>query len=352
MKERNYYLDNLKVILIFLVVIGHMVAPFESKLYIGKFLLILIYTFHMPLFIFVSGYLSKKNNLLLLVKKLLIPYIIFQAIYFFFYKYYMLESNYKFTLFTPAWTLWYLMALFIWRLLVPYMKSLKPNVILIVSIIAGILAGYDATIGYFLSFSRLIVFSPFFILGYYFNIEYFISNLCKNKYKFEAMFLLLIIFILIYIYTKSININLFYGSMSFEKCHINKWYAGTYRFLAYSLTFIISFLILIVIPQKKTLFSWIGKKTLNIYLLHGFFYRIILKNNIYSTLDSIYGLIFIICFSCILTLLLASRYTDFIINPIFNIPIDRFFTKVDKLSTQHSIDKIENHFPNNESTFQ
>ena len=59
--KRNYYIDNLKFILITLVVVGHFaikmtyMAPIQSLLYF-------IYLFHMPCFIFVSGFLAKRIN--------------------------------------------------------------------------------------------------------------------------------------------------------------------------------------------------------------------------------------------------------------------------------------------------
>ena len=58
-KERDYYFDNLKAVLIFLVVLGHFLLP----IYDDAFLVVLkrlIYVFHMPLFVFVSGYFSKN----------------------------------------------------------------------------------------------------------------------------------------------------------------------------------------------------------------------------------------------------------------------------------------------------
>ena len=54
-------LDNVRGILIILVVIGHFLLPllkFETRLIIG--LIYLIYAFHMPCFVMLSGYYSKS----------------------------------------------------------------------------------------------------------------------------------------------------------------------------------------------------------------------------------------------------------------------------------------------------
>ena len=54
-KIRNDYFDNIKSVLITLVVIGHFLLPLEStRLKDG--LVNVIYLFHMPMFIMVSGY--------------------------------------------------------------------------------------------------------------------------------------------------------------------------------------------------------------------------------------------------------------------------------------------------------
>ena len=83
-KERNYLLDNLKVILIFFVVFGHTIEYYikDSKILMTTY--IFIYIFHMPLFIFISGYLSKNFYKMKrkAVKNLLIPYIIFNMIWY------------------------------------------------------------------------------------------------------------------------------------------------------------------------------------------------------------------------------------------------------------------------------
>ena len=53
-KIRNDYFDNIKSVLITLVVIGHFLLPLEStRLKDG--LVNVIYLFHMPMFIMVSG---------------------------------------------------------------------------------------------------------------------------------------------------------------------------------------------------------------------------------------------------------------------------------------------------------
>lgn len=58
--SRKYNIDNIRAILIFLVVFGHLLEtvdfPLKSLIYSG------IYVFHMPAFAFISGMCHKKSQ--------------------------------------------------------------------------------------------------------------------------------------------------------------------------------------------------------------------------------------------------------------------------------------------------
>lgn len=76
--KRDSYVDFLKGISILAVVVGHSVSNVEKL----SLLFNIIYSFHMPLFIFLSGYLEeavraekRKNMLIKRMKGLLIPYL-------------------------------------------------------------------------------------------------------------------------------------------------------------------------------------------------------------------------------------------------------------------------------------
>lgn len=60
MKERNLKLDNAKGILITLVVIGHMLLPIQGTTRGVTNFFYVIYAFHMPAFVFISGLLAQR----------------------------------------------------------------------------------------------------------------------------------------------------------------------------------------------------------------------------------------------------------------------------------------------------
>ena len=60
-EERIYYWDNLKCLLIFLVVVGHFLIPvYHDSGRSIEAVYFFIYLFHMPAFIFVSGFFAKS----------------------------------------------------------------------------------------------------------------------------------------------------------------------------------------------------------------------------------------------------------------------------------------------------
>ena len=85
--KRILYIDAIKTLTIFLVIWGHTLVRFDSKLESGTGLYIFIYSFHMPLFMVISGFFSVssfKRSLKTVVNtkitQLIIPIIIWTII--------------------------------------------------------------------------------------------------------------------------------------------------------------------------------------------------------------------------------------------------------------------------------
>ena len=97
--ERSY-INALKGLLIILVVIGHFGQTISNLLpgRIGDIthgVVLFIYIFHMPLFMFVSGYLSKnlERRREKAFSELLIPYIVFQIFVGGYILYWLIHQN-------------------------------------------------------------------------------------------------------------------------------------------------------------------------------------------------------------------------------------------------------------------
>ena len=162
-QARDHFFDNAKFFLILLVVIGH-----SMELVMTPYLRVaykLIYLFHMQAFTLVSGYFFRKQgaeNAYKTIMKLSLQYLVFQLAFQLF-SIHVLGSENSISFTTPYWLLWFHLALIAWRIITPYILKvphIKVPHILALSFFAAILAGYDRSIGYYMSISRIIVLYP------------------------------------------------------------------------------------------------------------------------------------------------------------------------------------------------
>ncbi len=227
----------------------------------------------MPLFIYISGYLSKNVNKSkkLFLKDLLIPYIFLNIIWYVLAYIYTGEVNLP--IIYPGWTLWFLLSLFFWRSSLKYLIKIK--YILPISFILGILTGLISN-GAILSFSRTVVFLPFFLLGYYTDTE-------KIKYIFKKVNIGVCIFgILVFIIASFVIVNknildyrFLYGSHSYKELGISIHIGIISRILLYISSILLSLFVSYIIPTNKTFFTHIGKSTMYIYAFHTYIVLII-----------------------------------------------------------------------------
>lgn len=265
-KSRNYLLDNLKVVLIFLVVFGHVIEYYIKDNSVLRTIYIFIYIFHMPLFVFVSGYLSKNFYRMKrkAIRNLLIPYIIFNMIWY--TAVYIGTKRFMFSVISPGWTLWYLLSLFFWRVSLKYLVRFR--YILIVSFLVGAVVGVIPSVGSLLSISRTIVFLPFFLLGYYTKEHHL--NKISNFNKILAM-LGIIIFLLFSIYIVKMNLfdyKFLYYSYSFKALGVSLINGVIFRLVLYVSSIIFSICVISLVPKKNHSYTHLGKATMNIYVFH------------------------------------------------------------------------------------
>lgn len=281
-KERKYCFDNVKFILIFMVVFGHLLRITDFGRHDGEWFYSFIYSIHMPLFIFFSGWFAKFNRRKI-VFQLGYLYILMQMLYLLF-DHCILEEEpyltmvYQFT--TPYWLLWYLMISIFYYLLIPFIdtdEKRKQSCVVIICFMLSLISGYESEVGYYLALGRFFSFLPFFVLGYYAkkNQMQLMSPAGKTKrILLISGFIMLVIYFMKF---NSLNPEIFYGAESYEKYSIN---ISTKFFIQAVALFGIIFFVRVLIPHlnyKIPLISVIGRNTLPIFVLHGFVVKLIGK---------------------------------------------------------------------------
>lgn len=270
-KPRDYLFDNYKVLLITLVVMGHFIEPCyrnNELLYTLKWLIV---SFHMPAFIFVSGYFSKRElPFSVIAHKLLVPYIAYEFIYYFFYLFVLHKETGLYLLY-PKFSLWYLLALFVWRAVTPYVKKCPYHVILTIAL--GLLIGCSGMQDNYLSLPRILYFYPFFLAGVHFNRDT-VTKLRQNHMRllfavFIAAFTAFLAFAPV---CRTLSTKIFYGRYSYDTLSQGIADGILCRMICYAVSFAMTFAVMILVPERKTCYSYIGTRTMAIYLFHGLTY--------------------------------------------------------------------------------
>lgn len=270
-KNRNYLLDNMKVILIFLVVFGHLIERYINNMDSIRCIYVIIYSFHMPLFVFISGYLSKNYEKCnkRAIRDFLIPYVVFNI------AWYMSYGGGLKSLYYPGWALWYMLCLFYWRFLLKYLLRFKA--VAFVSVLLGLCSGGIASeYSAYLSLSRALAFLPFFLLGYHFN-DVHLGKIKRINGVVVAMASILIVLFLIYFVKGNyIDYKFLYMSMPYKYFGLDFYQGVMFRALLYVLSAMCCLIVIWITPSRKMFFSYIGSGTLMVYLLHT---HVILKVN-------------------------------------------------------------------------
>ena len=278
-KIRDLRMDNIKALLIILVVLGHVLELFLKSGSV-KTVYKLIYSFHMPLFIFISGYFA-KFNIKKIIKGLLIPYLVFQSIYILYVNYILHTSkDVAFSYSQPYWIMWYMMAMIVWSLSVPLI-SLGNRwfhaIMLAVSLAVSLAVGYVHAIGMKYTLSRIFVYFPFFILGHYFadvmKDPDRRSELMKLYTRFRAPICLstaaafgAAVGIMIE-YTKKYSYVWLYECAPYQVSHETPVIRAAHTVIA---LICIAYIYLLMPNIKLELLSKLGAKTKGVYLGHGF----------------------------------------------------------------------------------
>ncbi|NFH68115.1 hypothetical protein FDC35_02380 [Clostridium botulinum] len=331
---RQVYFDNLKFILIMLVVIGHAADYYTKTSSIMRAIYLFIYIFHMPLFIFISGYFSKNiiNNKIFKVEKVisyLALYIIMKFVFYGVDKLILNKDKVNIDFFSVNGSIWYLFAMGMWLCICYINKNIKSLYVISASIVLSILVGYDNNVSDFLCLSRIIVFFPYFILGYYFNEDKLIKILECNWLKIITTGILLVTIILIIFNLDNLYVyrGFFTGRNSYIKLN-QPVYGGIFRFVFYILSIVISIAIMYITPKKTTFFSKFGTRTLQVYLLHDIILKIYnnydINNYIMKVFPSKWIYIYIIL-SILLTFILSAKIFEYPFKKISNIKLKNMF---------------------------
>ena len=335
-RGRDYYFDNAKFMLILSVVIAHLISPIKSEMDSVRTLWTVINAVHMPAFIFISGYFAKsyvKKDGSFKFQRLLtyIVYYMAAQIAVSVFEYFVLHhTSMEKSFFYPRSSLWYLMCLCIWHILLPYIAKLKPSYVMIAAVVCGLLVGYDTGAGSFLSNMRVVSHFPFFMAGYYFKKEWFF------KFRNAGTRLLalaggILITVWTYFNLDKITPRIITSADRYRDCQLKYFTAfpvmWVNRFLYYILACIMIAMLLLLVPRCKTFFTKLGSRTLQVYILHRFIYLAELDYQWHLPFVSGPGAVAMVLIAIALTFILSLKVFEYPFKALAGIRIEWFLKK-------------------------
>ena len=318
----NLY-NNLKFLLIILVVVGHFIDFDSSNIPVFQSIFIYIYSFHMPLFIFVGGLFHKNENILKKCLKFITIGFLFKIINYLVQL--IFTGNATFSVLSDIYAPWYMFALASFIAITYLTKKCNKRYVIIISLIIAGLVGYIECVGDFLYLSRIIVFYPFYLLGTIIDKEKLLKFTRKKWLKIFGLIFLIIWLYICFFHMEKVYFlrgfftgrNSYITKMTFIKSGI------LYRYLSYIINIIIGISIICLIPNKKIpVITILGNKTLQVYFWHWPIVNILTFIGLNTILlTTITGKIIWLIIALILTFLLCLNVFEYpfkLITNLFN----------------------------------
>lgn len=330
-KERIYKFDNIKFLSIMLVVVGHIVERYIGESDMFKSLFIFIYSFHMPLFIFLSGLFQKRFSD---TNKLNINKVAFYITLGVLLKIYVhicriiAGKDPVFNMFGDSNISWYMFVLAMFMVAAYIVRKIHPAIVLPVSIAIACVCGYFNFIDDTLYLSRFFVYFPIYILGYYMTPQLIIKIEKNLVVKAVSGLSMLFYFVLcfrnvdaVYKLRRLMTGRNPYSSLPFENC------GAQHRLLCYAIAIVLCMAVFCFIPNVKIpLISKMGANTLAVYFWHNPLLDLLSATPFFTIIlslgDPLYKVI-LLFFGVILTFVLSFN--------IFMVPFKYLSKLIDKL---------------------
>ncbi|MFJ4719218.1 acyltransferase family protein [Streptomyces luteogriseus] len=271
-KQRDAFFDNAKYLAIVLVAMGHAWEPLKGDSRILEAAYQVVYAFHMPAFIIISGYFSRSfdmrpDRLKRLITGVAVPYIIFETAYPLFKRVIDNDPHQEISLLDPWYLTWFLVALFVWRLTTPIWNLVRWPLPLALGL--AMLATVTPEIGDDLDLQRVLQFLPFFVLGLVMKPEHF-HMVRTRAVRIASVPVFAAALAFSWWAVPRMNTAWFYHRDAAQELGA-PWWTGPVMVLAmFGCSLVLTACFFAWVPRRHMWFTALGAGTLYGYLLHGF----------------------------------------------------------------------------------
>jgi fucose 4-O-acetylase-like acetyltransferase len=271
--RRDPWFDNAKMLLVTLVVVGHSWVLLPAESLARNWFYDFLYLWHMPAFLMVTGYLSRsftwtRRDLDRLVTTVAVPYVVFEAMMSAFRVRVGGEEGIDTLFLEPHWPMWFLAALFVWRLATPLLKALPGALAaaVVVSLLGGALPGDVLDLG------RITAMLPFFVLGLVARPAH-LELLRARGARVVGAVLLAGAFVGARFIDGYMRTEWLYWRSGYDAMEVSFAEGALLRLGLLIVATVLALSALALVPRHQTRFTSLGAATMTVYLFHGFFVR-------------------------------------------------------------------------------
>lgn len=266
--RRDPWLDNTKLILVALVVVGHAIGLIKDAA-AGEWLYNFVYFWHVPAFVLITGYFSEsfrwdRRHLRSLLTTVALPYLTFEpALYGF--RLALGEELHDTLWLVPHWSMWYLPVLFMWRLATPVLRLhwIALPLSVVVSLVGGLWSGQ------MFCAARALGLLPFFAVGL-FLARRGLSWLDRRWAGWAAVASLMTILLLSRFTDEWARTAFLYYDAGYDDLGWSTLPAMWVRLVVIAIGLVGALSVVALVPRGRTRFTAMGSATMVVYLFHGF----------------------------------------------------------------------------------
>lgn len=317
--------DNARLALMVLVVLGHSIETLRSGSPLVTAIYDVVYAFHMPAFLLVSGWFARADRLdpksLVGTAKLLVTWLLAEAGWVVIRVATGGDPFPSDFLVLPSWTLWFLVALVSMRVLLPYIAQLRFP--LLTTTVVSLAVGLSPVVGTQFSASRTLAMLPFFVLGWRLrqrgvgDAPWFRTPTARVRIGAALVLLAGAGTVLLMTRLPVFTNQLLFWRRGYDGMDIADPLGVLLRLVFLVIGAAMTVAVLLLIPRRSFRFSSLGGNTMAVYLLHTplieGFRRLRLDDAVAALPGS---LLILLLAAAALTLLLASPPVARLMRPI------------------------------------
>ncbi|GAB2983431.1 acyltransferase family protein [Nocardioides montaniterrae] len=267
---RDPWLDNAKMVLVTLVVVGHSWTMLPTTT-LNHHLYAFLYAWHMPAFVLLSGYLSRsmrwtRARITNAVTTLLVPYVIFELALGT-YRNEVGHDHLQRLVLNPHWPMWFLVALFCWRMMTPALLAVPPYVAIAVAVAASLLIGHAST--EIFDVERVLGMLPFFVVGLVLTPAR-LYLLRTRAVQIGAAVAVVAVGVATWNLDSWAGTQWLYFDVPYADLGAHPWPIVVTRIATIVLGVVGALAFLSLVPRRRSMLTAMGAQSLVVYLFHGF----------------------------------------------------------------------------------